>query len=111
MKVEVIEEKQNPLLHRKELTVKVTGFDKTPSREEVRNQLIAKLGAKEKTLLLDEIKQEYGKQEATAFVKIYEDEEKLQKYELKHKIKRNGLDKKPEEKKEEQLEAAEEKKE
>ena len=101
MKVEIIEEKENPLLHRKELTLKITEFDKTPTREEVRNQITAKLGAKEKTLLLDEIKQEYGKQEAKAFVKIYEDEKKLQEYESKHKIKRNKLDKKPEEEKEE----------
>ena len=100
MKVEVIEEKENPLLDRKEIKATITGFEKTPTREEVRNQLIAKLGTDSKKLLLDEIKQEYGKKQAIAFVKIYKNEEALQKYESKHKIKRNNLTKEEEQKKE-----------
>jgi len=91
MKIEVIEEKENKLLNRKEIKATITGFEKTPTREEVRNQLIAKLGSDEKKLLLDEIKQEYGKKQAIAFVKIYKNEEELQKYEPKYKIKRNNL--------------------
>ncbi len=102
MKIEVIEEKENPLLHRREIKAIATGFDKTPSREEVRNQLIAKLGAEKDTLLLDEIKQEYGKKEAVVFVKIYESKEKLLRYEQKHKIKRNKLEEKKENKNEEE---------
>ena len=101
MKIEVIEEKENPLLHRKELTIRIKEFEKTPSKEEVKKQAVAKLGSNENKLLLDRITQEYGKQEAIAFVKIYESEEKLKEYESKHKIKRNGMEKKTEEKTEE----------
>jgi len=101
MKIEVIEEKENKLLNRKEIKATITGFEKTPKREEVRSQLAAKLGADEKKLLLDEIKQEYGKKQATAYVKVYENEEGLQKYEPKYKIKRNSLLKKEKQEKEE----------
>ena len=109
MKVKIIEEKENPLLNRKEIKIEVSEFDKTPSREEIRKQAAAKLGADEKKFLLDNLKQEYGKTKATAFVKIYKTEDDLKKHEPKYKIKRNGIEEKPKEEKKE--EAKEEKKE
>ena len=98
MKIKITEEKENPLLHRKEIKAVITEIEKTPSREEVKKQIAAQVGKDEKTILLDEIKQEFGKKEATTFVKVYEKPEDLQKYEQKYMVKRNNL---VEEKKEE----------
>ncbi len=87
MKIEIIEEKENKLLNRKEYKVKISEFNETPSRQQVLSAFTAKAGADLNKTVIDRIDQCFGKPECYAYIKVYETEESL-KIENEHKIKR-----------------------
>jgi small subunit ribosomal protein S24e len=89
MDVEILSQRENPLLQRKEVKFRV-GYAGagSPGRHEVRNKLIAMLDAKKELTILDYLKPEYGRQASVGYVKIYENDSAL-KVEPKHQLKRN----------------------
>jgi small subunit ribosomal protein S24e len=100
MKIEVIDEKENPLLHRKELTCIVSFEGATPSRKEIVKNVAATKGMNEGLVVADSISQTFGKQEAKCYVKLYEKENFKEAIEQKH-ILEKPKEKKPEEEKSE----------
>jgi ribosomal protein S24E len=74
MKLEIKNESENKLLHRKELDVLLKELDATPSRKEVTSFLAANLGVPEGNIVVEEIHQEYGVKEVDCYVKVYENE-------------------------------------
>ncbi len=86
MKIDIIEEKENKNLERKEVKAKITEFDKTPSRKEILKMISANIGADENKIIIDNIKQEFGKKTAMAYVKIYKNMEAIKKYEKEYKV-------------------------
>ncbi len=95
MKLDVIKEKENPLLDRRELVVKITYAGPTPPRSEIREKLIAKLSANSKTFILGPLGQRYGSSEAIASVKIYKKRERALQIERPHIIRKNFPEEKP----------------
>ncbi len=91
MDATVINEKHNPLFHRKEYVFKITFSAATPSRQEIRDKVIQTLGSKPERTVVAEIKQTTGKREIDVFVNVYDDEEHLKQYEPLYILKRNGL--------------------
>ncbi|MFQ5975763.1 MAG: hypothetical protein ACE5J5_05580 [Candidatus Hydrothermarchaeales archaeon] len=104
MKIEVLEEKENPLLDRKEIVARIVHDDSTPSRDVVRSKAIAKLKAKKDTFILDSMKTKFGAKESIARMRIYGSKKRVLEIESEHVLKKNLLisqeDKKKEEKKE-----------
>lgn len=98
MDVEVVEDKENPLLKRREVRIKVSYEGATPSRQEVRGKVAALLSSDKELTILDKLEPEYGKQMAAGYVKVYADREAL-RVEPQYVIDRNT---KVEEKKGEQ---------
>ncbi|MBS3060323.1 MAG: 30S ribosomal protein S24e [DPANN group archaeon] len=88
MKIEIINEKNNPLLHRKEIHATIKDYKKTPTRKEIIESVTAQLKAKQEQVAVDPIQQAYGKNEARAYIKIYENEEKRKAIEKAYKLKR-----------------------
>ena len=84
MKIEIIEEKQNPLLHRKELILLIKDFNSTPKKEDIRKEASSMLG--ENTVLGSFIAS-FGKKELKCEAKVYESEEFMKKFEPKQKKK------------------------
>lgn len=106
-----IEKQRNELLHRTAIIAKIKGA-KTPSRKELLKKVSAMLGADEKLLVVDKISQEFGKQSAIAYLKLYDNAKVLKELELNHKIKRTGdLEEKKVVKKEEATDEKKEEKE
>jgi len=116
MDVEILNERENPLLERKEVKfrVKYPGLG-VPNRQDVRSRLVALLNSNKDLTILDYLKPEYGRHAALGYVKVYENPNAM-KIEDEYKTKRNfeskvspeGGQKKPEEakveeKKEEKL--------
>ena len=98
MEIDVIEDKENKLLHRREVRVSVKDYGATPSREELISSISAKLGVDKENLVLDRADQQFGKKETLCYVKIYDNSKLRETYELKYKIKRMTREKKkPEE--------------
>ena len=90
MEFEEINSKDNPLLKRRELVLKVKAEGTTPKKNELADKVSSKYDVKDKKLIVvDSLKTSFGKLDCEAFVKIYESEEAL-----------NSIEPKPKEKKE-----------
>lgn len=90
MDIEVVEDKKNELLKRREVRFKAYYEGVTPSRQQIREKIIKDLKADPKLTVLDNITAEYGKTEARGYAKIYDDDQAM-KIEAKYKVDRNTV--------------------
>ena len=89
MDINILKDKKNALLNRRELDFIVKYEGSTPSRSDVRNKLAAMLNAPLELLVIQRIKTEYGMQESKGYAKIYEDASRMKEVELEYVLKRN----------------------
>ncbi len=90
MKIEIVKEKENKLLNRKEIDFKVAYDGGTPKIGEVRKELIAAIHSKENLTIIDSLKPSFGAKRLAGYAKVYKDEAGL-KIEPKHRMKKNSL--------------------
>ncbi len=90
MEVIINSEKNNKLLNRRELDFTVKYEGPTPSRNDVRNKLAAKLNVKLDLVIIQKMESRFGIQEATGYAKIYEDEARMKEIEAEHIMKKNA---------------------
>ena len=96
MELEIAEMNDNPLLHRQEVQIVIRHENKrTPKRKEVIQSLSEQLKAKKDLIVIDHLKNMYGKTETRGYAKIYANVEALNRIETKPSIDRQ----KPSEKK------------
>jgi len=96
MELEIAEKNDNPLLHRQEVQIVIKHENKgTPKRKEVIQNLSEQLKAKKDLIVIDHLKNKYGKTETQGYAKIYVNIEALNRIETKPSIARQ----KPSEKK------------
>lgn len=88
--------KENTILGRKEISVKVS-FDKgTPNRKEIKDSVCGKLGANPDTVVLREVKSEFGMKRISAVFHVYPTKEAALATEPRHILARDGMmEKKP----------------
>jgi small subunit ribosomal protein S24e len=115
MKIEILQEKENRLLERKEVKIKVIHDGPTPSRTEVRDKLIATLKTGKDTVILDSFKSKFGSRESVGKVRIYKAKDRAIEVEDRHVLAKNfpeefGVRKAPKKPKPEKLEKKEVKK-
>ena len=109
MEIEIISKKENPLVGRLEVNFKVSHPKEiTPGRKEVRDEMASLLKVKKDTIVIDNMKPEFGKPETIGYAKVYKSKDDALQMETNAVLKRNAL---LEEKKEEKKGKAEEKKE
>ncbi len=95
MNFEFIRDENNGLLNRQEVEFVLTFDGATPSRREIMGKLCALRNVAENCVVLDSIKQGFGKQELRGALRIYDDEETRNKVELAHLIERTGTEPEP----------------
>ena len=96
MEMEIAEKNDNPLLHRQEVQIVIRHENMgTPKRKEVIQNLSEQLKAKKDLIVIDHLKNKYGKTETQGYAKIYANAEALNRIETKPSIARQ----KPSEKK------------
>ncbi len=88
MDVEILDDKKNPLLSRREVRFKVAFQGPTPGRKDVRGKVVAILNSDNELTVLDRLDSEFGSQTAVGYVKVYADK-KAMSVEPEFKIKRN----------------------
>ena len=88
MKMEILKENENKLLHRKELDIVLRELTATPSKKDIVSAVSAHLGASSDTMVLGSVHQKFGKKEARFHIKVYESEDALKKIEPKPKEKK-----------------------
>ena len=96
MDIQVITEKNNPILKRREIAFKVIHDEATPSRKSVVEKLAATQNSKVGLVFVDSLRTEFGKRETIGYAKIYETAERAKQIERPHIIERNTFTK-PEE--------------
>ena len=83
--MEIIEQKEDKLLHRKEVLLKVDFEKNTPSKDEINKELVNILKVSSDIIKLDVIKQRFGERNADIIAYVYKDKESLKKVEVKNK--------------------------
>lgn len=100
MEVKITNQKENPLLKRKEIVFEAEHKGSvTPSKKEVRSRLAALLTADEKLLIVDEYASSVGSGTSCGRARLYSDEKMLAKAETKPTVKKNFENKTKKEKK------------
>ncbi len=93
MDIQVIQEKNNPMLNRREIVFKVTYDEATPSRKSIVDRIAATMNSKQGLVIIDNIKTEFGKREGIGYAKIYENADRVKQVERPHIIERNTFGK------------------
>ena len=93
MDIEIIEQKQNPLLSRREVRFSVHHQgEKTPTRDSIREKLAAQLNSKKGNVVVDSMASAFGKSATRGYARIYDSQEALAKNEPHYLLKRNKLE-------------------
>lgn len=89
MELQIIKDKKNPLLKRREISLKIINKG-TPSRVDVKNKLAALANSKPELIVIEEINTLFGKQEILGTASIYESDERLKQIAQQHLVTRSA---------------------
>ncbi|KAF5423093.1 MAG: 30S ribosomal protein S24e [Candidatus Methanomarinus sp.] len=89
MDIEIIKEKENPLLDRKEINFTISHTGPTPSRDEIKKNFVARYNSQHELVIVDKLSSEYGTQQTAGYVKIYSDTQRVSEIENRYIIERN----------------------
>jgi len=92
MEITITEEKENPLIGRKEIRAVLTHLgDVTPTREAVRSKMAAQLNADLDRVVVQRIDGHFGEPKSQLTVHCYDNSEAVHVYEPKYLLKRNKI--------------------
>ncbi len=95
MKVELVSEKDNPLLDRKEVVVRLSDYSATPSRTELLEELPKALrSAGKDCVYILKVEQHYGSKHALVHAQVYSSKDSLEKHVHKKLLRTSGKAKK-----------------
>ena len=90
MELEIIEQNDNPLLSRQEIKVVIKhSEDSTPRRNQVIKNISEQLKTNRELVIIDHLKNAYGKTETHGYAKVYSDRDSLTKIETKPSLDRH----------------------
>ena len=93
MDIEIVEQKQNPLLSRREVRFQVHHQgEKTPTRDAIREKLAAQMNSKKGNIVIDAMASAFGRSSTRGYARIYDTQEVLAKNEPHYILKRNKLE-------------------
>jgi small subunit ribosomal protein S24e len=84
MEFEIVNDKRNELLHRREVEFTLTYSGATPSRTQVLGKLAAILNLNERLVVIDSLKTRFGKMELVGIARVYDNEESKSKIEREY---------------------------
>ncbi len=92
MEITITEEKENPLIGRKEILAVLTHLgDVTPTREAVRSKIAAQLNTDLDRVVVQSINGHFGEPKSQLTVHCYDNSENVLVYEPKFLLKRNKI--------------------
>jgi small subunit ribosomal protein S24e len=91
MDVEIIEEDENPMLHRTDVRFQLTHEEATPSRLSVRDSLAAKLNKDASEVVVHELDTKYGMRKSVGYAKVYDSAENAREVEQEYMLERNKI--------------------
>ncbi len=92
MEIEIIDEDENPMLHRTDVRFQLTHEEATPSRLSVRDSLAAKLNKDSSEVVVRKLDTKYGMRKTVGYAKVYDDAEHAKEVEQGHALERNKIE-------------------
>ena len=93
MEIEILEDKENRLLKRREIRFKITHENEpTPKRSDIISQLVTDIGTSKEKIVIDNMITEFGLPQSKGYAKVYGSKADALYFERKHILKRNKLD-------------------
>ena len=91
MEVEILDEDENPMLHRTDVRFQLTHEEATPSRLSVRDSLAAKLNKDASEVVVRKLDTKYGMRKTVGYAKVYDDADHAKAVEQGHALERNKI--------------------
>ncbi|MFP9193018.1 30S ribosomal protein S24e [Natronosalvus vescus] len=91
MDVDIISEKENPMLHRTDVTFELVHDEATPSRLQVRDSLAAKLNKNADEVVIRKLDTKFGMRKTIGAAKVYESSAHAAEVEQEHMLERNKI--------------------
>ncbi|WP_224448507.1 30S ribosomal protein S24e [Haloprofundus salilacus] len=91
MEIEIIEEDENPMLHRTDVRFTMTHDEATPSRLSVRDSLAAKLDKDSDEVVVHELDTKFGMRKTAGYAKVYKSPEFARDVEQEYMLERNKI--------------------
>jgi len=91
MDVEIIDEEENPMLHRTDVRFQLTHDEATPSRLSVRDSLAAKLNKDSDEVVVHRLDTKYGMRKTVGYAKVYDTSEDAREVEQEYVLERNKI--------------------
>ncbi|ELZ26809.1 30S ribosomal protein S24e [Halosimplex carlsbadense 2-9-1] len=91
MDIDIIEEDENPMLHRTDVRFEMTHDEATPSRLSVRDSLAAKLNKDAEEVVVHELDTKFGMRKTVGYAKVYDDADYARDVEQDHMLERNKI--------------------
>ena len=91
MEIEIIDEDENPMLHRTDVRFEVVHEEATPSRLSVRDSLAAKLNKNSDEVVVHTLDTKFGMRKTVGYAKVYDSPEYARDVEQDHMLERNKI--------------------
>jgi small subunit ribosomal protein S24e len=91
MDIDIIEEDENPMLHRTDVRFEVVHDEATPSRLSVRDSLAATLNKDAEEVVIHELDTKFGMRKTVGYAKVYDSPEYARDVEQDHMLERNKI--------------------
>ena len=91
MDIDIIEEDENPMLHRTDVRFEVRHEEATPSRLSVRDSLAAMLNKDAEETVVHELDTKFGMRKTVGYAKVYDEPEAALEVEQQHMLERNKI--------------------
>lgn len=91
MEIDIISEKENPMLHRRDVRFEVVHEDASPSRLSVRDSLAAKLNKDAGEVVVRTVDTKYGMRKSIGYAKVYDTPEQARDVEQEYMLDRNKI--------------------
>ena len=91
MDIEIIEEVDNPMLHRSDVRFRVIHDEATPSRLSVRDSLAATMNKEADEVVIHKLDTKYGMRKTIAYAKVYQTAQRARDVEQTYMLERNKI--------------------
>ncbi|MFB6126754.1 MAG: 30S ribosomal protein S24e [Halolamina sp.] len=91
MDIDIVDEDENPMLHRTDVRFEVAHEEATPARLQVRDSLAAMLDKDADEVVIRELDTKYGMRKTVGTAKVYDDADFAVDVEQDHMLERNEI--------------------
>jgi small subunit ribosomal protein S24e len=91
MEITILEEEENPMLHRTDVRFRVSHAEATPDRLGVRDSLAARLGKDADEVVIRKLDTKFGMRKTIGEAKVYESAGHAEDVEQDHVLERNAI--------------------